>query len=502
MIHAGTAPQRWWGSPEGSLRARTRWMLMLGAFGFVFLTTFAGFGWLFTGLGLVVAGGVWIWRHPFGGVVALLVVGLFHQFLMLLVFALTGPGLMLKLGQAWKEAVVILLLVRALDMAFRRHEAPRIRALDLVILVFLVYTTAYVFYPSSLEESSLTTALFGLRADTFFLLPYFVGRAFPFTVRQVGVLITLLIAITIINGVTAAAQFASPHATNAIFDVLGFSAYLEAQRGDKAVTTVIRENAVSGAIIPRAAGFLLSDLALAFYSLLAVPIVGAFFFTRRKIEQLAVFNVFLLVALGSAVLSITRSAMIALGPVLLAVAARSGRLPLLLVIGFQGLLVAIPIAYTMDVTPQLLRDIFSPNEGSAQGHVTAIQESLAAIREEPFGRGLGTSGAIAQRFAPVEGMTNESWYLQIATEIGVAGGLMWALVIFLFCAIAFQMYGRVRDPALRCLCLGMGGASIGFILVSVTLHAWEALTVSMVFWLFAGIVVSAQDIEARSGSAG
>jgi hypothetical protein len=84
--------------------------------------------------------------------------------------------------------------------------------------------------------------------------------------------------------------------------------------------------------------------------------------------------------------------------------------------------------------------------------------------------------------------------------MGIAVAVLFALIIAAFGVYAFGMYTRVKDPWLRSLCLGMGGATIGFAIVGVFLHVWEATTVSIVFWLLAGIVVASEEIEARSGT--
>src|SRR5262249_36609748 len=157
---------------------------------------------------------------------------------------------------------------------------------------------------------------------------------------------------------------------------------------------------------------------LAFYCLMAVPLAGAMFFTLRGARARLAGDVLVLAMLGTTVLTVTRSAILAIVPALALVAIRSGAVwPALGLIAQVGLVLGW-VATRLGLTRALLGEIFSLKEGSTQGHLTGLSTSLALVRAEPFGRGLGTAGQIAQRFAPIEGVTNESWYFQIATEMG------------------------------------------------------------------------------------
>jgi hypothetical protein len=449
------------------------------------------FGGAVLGLVLVLV----IWRWPMFGMTTLIVVGTIHTFLMVLVYHFSQSILVLRIVQIWKEIVVIVLLLKALEMALERRSMPKLHFLDLGIFLFLIWGVFYLLYPSSLEETTFLTKVFGLRADAFFLLAYFVGRGILVNKKQVRVLLIVFGLTALAVALLAGLQFVAPGATNSFFDRIGFAEYMEIQRGDQAVQFVVREREVSGARIPRSSSFFLSDLALAFYTLLAVPLATSLFFNLVRLkEKLLAYILFIASAITS-ILSGTRSALVALVPALAAQVVRGRKLLLSLFVVLQVVVVLLLVIYFMGITPELLRDIFSPGEASVQGHLSALDHSIEVILEEPMGRGLGTAGQIAQRFAPQQGITNESWYLQIATEIGIIPAILYLLITLGFGFVAFLQYGAVSDPWLKSLCLGLAGATIGFGLVSITLHAWEGLTISIMFWLFAGMVVRAQDLD-------
>jgi len=496
-VRVAAAPANRWEGSGGGVRPGA---VALGALTattalVVGLFTFAGLGLVLAGVCLAAALAIVVWRYPLAGMLALVVLGTAHELLMLLLYHFTGSGLVVKLAQIWKEAIVAVLLLRVVELAFRRRAAPRLHLLDLLIVLFLAYATLYVAYPSSVEDSSLFSKVMGLRADTAFLLAYFVGRGVTVRVRDVRALLLAFYAAAAVTSVAAAAQFVAPDAANALFNAVGFQEYLTFQRGDFSVVNAVRSNEIAGTVIPRASSLFLSDLGLAFYCMLAVPLSAALFFTARGVKARLVGDGLTLAMVATTALTVTRSAMLALGPLLALVTIRAvAPVPAALLL-LQLALGAALVGLRVGLTPSLLQSMFSLDEGSAQGHLAALDESVRLLREQPLGRGLGTAGQIAQRLISSGGVTNESWYLQIATEMGIAAALLFLAITTLLVVVSLVQFGRVRDRWLRSLCLGMAGAAVGYGLVSATLHAWENLTISIVFWLFAGLTVRARAIE-------
>lgn len=436
-----------------------------------------------------------VWRWPLAGVAALVALDPLHQFVMLLLLHFSHSETLVKGAQLWKEVVVVALLALVAQRAFARRTAPRLHLLDLLIVVYLAYMAFYIAFPSTLPSVTTTVKVYGFRADAFFLLPYFIGRGFPFRRRDIRWILLLAMVVTVVIGLVAVVEFALPNQSATFFNNLGLNDYLGSQGGDSPDTSAVRRDDIGGLSIPRASSLLLSDIGLAFYTLLGVPLVAAVCLTARTdLEELAMAP-WLLASLAATVLSITRSAIFAMAAVLGAMALRTGRVLTLLGIAVPVAFALFFIAQYLQLTPAVLADMISPQQGSLPGHLRGIMVSLDALHADPLGRGLGTAGTVAQRFDLAEGITNESWYLQIATEIGIPGGVLWVVVTAVFGVIAFRQYGRVHDRWVKALCLGMGGSIIGFAIVCLVLHAWWSLTTSIEFWLLAGMVVSARAIE-------
>lgn len=464
---------------------------------FVFLFTYAGLGKLIAAAAVAGALVFLVWQKPIWGIAALVLLGPLHQLLMLIVFRFAGPTFVLKAAQLWKEVVVLALLLKVIDLAFRSRKAPAVYLLDITLGMFLLFGLFYLAYPNTLQDATFISKAYGLRADAFFLVAYFVGRAFPLDTRQLRSMLLMLAAITFVIDIVAALQWIAPNATNAVFTHFGLAAYLGSQRGSQAARELIDFRRNAGVSLPRSASLLLSSLALAFYTLLAAPIAAAFLATRQKLPGRGFFHILLLATVATTAMTVTRSAILAVVPAVGSVFLKSGRLftGALLVVELAA--VGFPVAVAMHVTPTSLHRLFSLNEGSAQAHIADLEQSIAIVRHHPLGRGLGTAGGTAQLFDTPGGITNENAYLQIATEIGVFPAILFALILIQLAVVAFQRASLVTDPWVEALCLGMGGAVIGFMLEGWGLHVWDSETTSLLFWLLAGIVVQSHNVAAR-----
>jgi hypothetical protein len=500
-VNATIAPRRRrYRSPLAELHpGRIGILIGLTAF-FVFFLTASGLSRLLGAGVLALIVFSILWRWPFGGLLALIVVGTIHPFLMMLVYHFSGSVFVLKASQIWKEVVMLVLLLKALEGVLRRRGSPTISLLDLAIFSFFAFGALYLVYPGINEDATFFSRALGLRADASFLLAYFIARGAELNRKQVRTLMTAFAVMAFVIAIVAAAQFMAPEWFNAAFDRLGFAEFMQVQRGDQAVQVAVRDRGISGVNLPRASSLLLSDLALAFFALLAAPLALSLLVTMSGIGSQALALVLVFATVGTTFLTVTRSAIVGLAPVIPYLILKSRNFKVGLVLLILALLAGLTIAALAGVTPQTLGNIFSPDEASVQGHIQAIEDSLEIVAEEPLGRGLGTAGQVAQRLKPQGAITNESWYLQIATEIGVIPALIFIFINLGFAHTAFRRYRQVQATWLKALCLGMGGAAIAFGLVGVTLHVWEGLTISIIFWFFAGLVVRARDFETNGES--
>lgn len=489
--------------PNLTLRSTARKWVVRAGFGLtilivvtlIVLLNASGMSMYLGGLVLAAAFALVFWLRPYWGMLALVAFGTAHSFLMMLFLRVADSPALLRAMQLWKELVLLVLLVRAIEQTFRRGRVPKIYLLDLAIIVFIGIAGLYLVVPSSLPGTTVFSKALGLRADTFFLVAYFVSRLLDLNRGQVRTLIISFSVITIIVVAVAAIQFAAPEVSSSIFNQLGFQDYMFVQRGDLAVDSAVRDREIAGVNLPRASSILLSDLVLSFFALLAAPLATALFLQADGPLRKTLAAILMIGAIGITFLTVTRSSIVALIPSLGFMAVFSRRYLSSAFLLLQAVVAVFLIAAVAGITPETFGDIFSPDEASITGHIRAIEESLQIIQEEPWGRGLGTAGQVAQRTRPQGAITNESWYLQIATEIGLVPAMIYLFIVAATAIIAFDRYRWVTDPWIRSLCLGLGGSALALGLVGFVLHAWEGLTVSIIFWLFAGMVVRATDLD-------
>lgn len=491
-------PSRWstlrWTAPS-TLMAMMLCATSLGLF--FFLSQSLGILAGLASLGLLATAALWIW--PNIGLLVLTSGGALHSFLMLFVFSVTGPGIALKAAQSWKELIVVILLAKVVHVTLSNRQRVSVTLLDALIVLFLMLGAAYVFHPGVVEgeQLDLVTRIFGFRSDAFFLLAYFIGRGLPISQGTLKIVLVTFMGVSLVIAVIAPLQFVAPTAANVFFDSIGFNEYLNAQRGDDKTYYAIRHNQIPGMLIPRASSLLLSDLGLAFYMLAAVPVTGAFFIQFKRPLARLVNNILVLLNVAALVLTITRTAILASVPLLLVLFARWSGLALGMLVLVQLVVLGGAGAYLQGYSFETIRELFSAQDQSVQGHLHAITDSLEIMREHPLGRGFGTAGTVAQRLGASGGVTNESWYLQIGTEVGILGMLIWLAITFWAATTMFIRYSQSHSPWLRALCLGLGCSMIGYAFASLTLHAWESLAVSIIIWMLVGFAASAPAIEAR-----
>lgn len=469
-------------------------LYVLGALGALFvLMATSAMGAVFGVLVLMGFATVMIWRFPAWAAVALIALVPVNRFLILLIFHAGHSQSITVLAQLWKDLLIAVLFARALDEIIMRKR-PRLHYLDCMVIAFMVISVIYLFYPGNTGRVGFTDRLLGFRADSYWMVAYFVGRFIVFERRHVKWLLLSLLPGTALVAFVAAGQFAFAGWFNRLFEKLSFSAFINRQGGFGEVEA-IKDRGIDGLNLPRASSLLLGDLALAFFSVLALAAAAAVFLTAQRARGRWAAGAVTVLALASIGFSVTRSAALA-GIVALLVMAIMARKPLRFGAVILVLVIGALAALASGFVPLRAVDaLTNPHEASVQAHRGAIGGGLEIVSEDPVGRGLGTVGTIGQRVFRESAVTTENWYLQIAAEMGIVQGLLFLAISIGVAIAAFSGFLRVRDLALARVCLAVAGGSVGFLIVGNMLHAWEVPVVAMAFWLLAGVAVGATETD-------
>ena len=435
-------------------------------------------------------------RWPVATACAYLAFTPFNRFGIMLVYHFTGSSTITKLFQGWKEVLLGALLVRIVyDLLYTPERRHRILFMDLLVLTFVLLGTLYMLWPGPLDLD-MFTRFEGWRSDIEFMLAFYVGRGLHLNRAKLRWLFMAILPGSVIVGVVALWQFVSPTTANSVFDSLGYSKFV-AYQGMLGDNEAVRTRDIPGAeTLPRASSLLLSDLALSFFQVFTCSLAAAMFFAARRLRDVVAAGALLALMFVALVVTLSRSS-IACGAGALAAAAVYARSMFrVLVLGLVGAAIValvIVVGFVHLSTVQSMVDFKDP---SSIQHAEELRASLVAMQEYPFGRGIGTAGHVGQQQLGNAGITNESWYLQLGTEMGVWTLLLYAVLVAIACVVAAFNYLKVSDYWLRVLCLTVAAAAGAMLVLGNFLHAWENTPLSVAFWLLAGVAWRARDLEA------
>jgi len=434
-------------------------------------------------------------RWPVATAVAFIAFTPFNRFALMLIYHVTGSATITKGFQLWKEALLGAILLRLIyDLAMTPDRRHTVRFMDLLVLGFILIGVVYLVYPGPVNIDFFTRVE-GLRADTTFMFAYYAGRGLHINRRKLKWIILAIVPGSVIMGLVALWQFISPTTSNEIFNLLGYPQFV-AYQGQLGDFEAVRTRDLPGAdTLPRASSLLLSDLALSFYQVFAASLAAAFFFASRRLRELVWNGAFLALMAVTLVVTLSRSAIACGAGALLAAAIYSrslGRFAMLGVLG-SGVVALVLVAGLVHLsTVEAMVNLQDP---SSIQHQADLQLSIETIKQYPFGRGIGTAGNIGQKQLGSAGLTNESWYLQLGTEMGVWTMVLYAGLVALVALMAAWNYLKVKDYWLRVLCLTVASTGAGMFVLGNFLHAWENTPLSIVFWLMAGLCWRVRELE-------
>lgn len=450
-----------------------------------------------TGSAYYVAGGAGLlmiviatWRWPNWALVGFAAFVPTNRFVILLFYHFTHSDTLTTITQLWKDGLMGVLFAKVVYDLFFAQRKTRIYPLDLLIGGFILLSLVYLIWPGEIAGITFTTRVTGFRSDTYFLIAYFVGRGLQIQRRHLRWLFMSLVPGSVLVAIVAIWQFALPHQANAVFQSLDFAKFIKTEGA-----SAVRDRGLAGQDLPRASSLLLGDLALAFYQILLCSVAAALFFQREFRKHRVLAGAFLVAMVGTLVLTVTRSAIIAIVPALALMAVIGRGIGKLLVVLLALAMIGGGVFVATHLEPSTVEQLLSLEEASVRGHEGALQRSLDGIETDPMGRGFGTAGMVGQLDAFGQGITNENWYLQIATEIGIVPAAVYFLAVLALTLTSLLAYFRLKDVWLRVLTLTMTGGGLGFLVVGNTLHAFEVPIISMLFWVLAGLVVRARELD-------
>lgn len=420
----------------------------------------------------------------------------FHSLLVAMLFGGLGlsVGLVRSLA-AWKE-VAVLLLVALVMVRAATGKGPRtaISWVDLAVCSLLGISIAFLVGGKILLRIELPpgTELFGIRDIAFFLLLYFVGRASPEiaddpqTLRRLYIITLLVSAIAVVERV-----FVTPD----MLVLLGVASYFQDFLNVAAFTAgnefglpMNYWTNIGGIEMQRAGSIFLSSQAFAVPFLVLVPIATAYVFGSGKRVTTSAKIEYGIIWLGL-LLSITRMTIIVcmIQLILMIIMLRK---PEWAVAGLAvGALAVVVAMAAVPGLPAFLFDTLTWQTSSSASHVKDYAKGLVALFDRPWGSGLGTTDQSAVRFG-LDPLTADNGYLKYAVELGVEGLVALLAVFAGIVATSFKVARHGATQQRRLLGLVVLFTTIGVLLNATTGVVFNALTLSYLYFWFAGAVVT------------
>jgi O-Antigen ligase. len=426
----------------------------------------------------------------------------FHSLMVAVLFGALGfRADVVRIVAAWKEIAVLALIgfviVRA---ALGKGPRASVSWIDLAVGSLLIiagafFVAGHVWLQIDLPKGS---ELFGLRDIAFFLLLYFIGRASPEiaddpdTLRRLYIIVVLTCAIAIIEWF-----FVTPDK----LVLIGVAAYFQDFLNVGAFTT---GNAfglpmnywthIGNVEVQRAGSVYLSSQGFAVPFLLLLPVATAWVFGAVKRRTLSVKLEYSIVWLGL-MLTITRMTIIVcvLQLLLMILILRRPEWAVAgLVVGAVAVLVSFAVVPGL---PGFVWDTLTWQTSSSTSHVKDWTKGLDAFFEKPWGAGLGTTDQSAVRFG-LNPLTADNGYLKYAVELGIEG-LIALIAIFLGIGLSSLKVARYGStPMRRLLGTVVLVTTIGIMINATTGVVFNVLTLSYLYFWFAGAIVTIAQKEA------
>jgi hypothetical protein len=431
----------------------------------------------------------------------------FHNLVLMILLRLGTPHVLVRVVQAWKEGILLLLMVLVARIGLRAWHTgrrPNLAFLDWVMVAFTLVVVVYALIPASVFSVPVTLSqkLIAIRVDLLLPALYLFGRVFWSNRRAdlVWVLGAIVGSAAVVGLFGAIELWLIP--TRAWVDLganqlsawLGFTYH-----GPGGLPENFFQTSSEGLLLRREVTTYVSPLGVAYAGLLIVPL--AIVFARRPWRSrwgrlLAV--ALLGLAVVGVLFSLTRLALalMALEVGLLALLFR--RLWLYAATALVGIGVVLMLYVYPQFGPLVDRQlntvshnqalhIVNRTDPSLREHFGLLGYDLEYVRLHPLGTGLGSA---IHRFGTSQG-TGESAIFDFFGELGVVGGALYLPMYVLMLLAGLRALLRARgDLLLGALPLVASIGGLMLFLITLTSDVWGNLAVTFLFWWAAGYSVT------------
>ena len=378
----------------------------------------------------------------------------------------------------WKELILLMLIIR-LVLRTTKQTRFRVKSVDLLLASYTAFVFVYVFV-----ANSLIAGLYGFRGTVEPFAFYFIARRLSIRSKRLAKIINCLLIVAVLVSVFGFVQAY----------VLGYS-FLLKYAIDPITNRLANSNFayMGGQFIIRASSTFSSPNQFGMYIAILI-LVGFGILSEHSVTGLKVTSVALVLIVGL-LTTFSRSSWLAFGTgFLLMFGLRRKIKKQIVVVVFVLALLALPVVMRLNIFERVAETV-SLADPSAAGRLPSIMSGIEFVQQNPLGVGLGTSGPRSVRFDKVLDQHAENFYVLMAMEIGVAGLLLYLVLIGMTVLQLYWTYRRVREPLHRGVILGTLLALVGSSTGVVFIPSLQAIEVASLLWFFIGISVSAKSVQ-------
>ncbi len=241
----------------------------------------------------------------------------------------------------------------------------------------------------------------------------------------------------------------------------------------------------------RAFSFLGSPNAFAGYCILFAPIALSYVFKDKlKLSYKTLFVVLFLTIVGGVMSTLTRAAWIAFIPALILFGILIKKTKIVIPI------ILLVVIMTFSVAPlrQRFVNLFSEQyqvKSEIGGRTYRWNLAMTIFEENPIlGRGPGSyGGATAYRYQEFSGLYVDNYYLEILSNYGFLGLLVFIWLILEIIRI-FAISIKKSQEKDKIIIIGILCGVIGFLIHNFTENLWEVVPLSVTLWFLIGLTVN------------